>query len=137
MAGAIDASHRGSIAARLALLPEAVNDDPLLLRRGRYLNATCQLDVGEEIFLLRIVEGRVIELRQGPIVAPSADFAISGDGAVWHRFLAADPPPGDHDLFAFLKRKELRIVGDLHPLMSHLLYFKELFARLRQAEASP
>ncbi len=136
MAGALDASPQGSIAARFALLPQAVNEDPVLLRRGRTLDTICQLDVGDEIFLLRILDGRIIELRQGPIVTPSASFAISGNAAVWRRFLAADPPPGDHDLFAFLKRKELRIIGDLHPLMSHLLYFKALFARLRQGEAS-
>jgi len=83
-------------------------------------------------FLLRIVDGRITELRQGPFVTPSADFAISGDAAIWRRFLAAEPPPGDHDLFAFVKRNELGVTGDLHPLMSHLLYFKALFACLRQ-----
>jgi hypothetical protein len=131
MAGTIEADHRGGIAARMAGLAEAVNGDPVLLRRGRTLNAICQLNIGDDIFLLRILDGQVIELRQGPFVTPSADFAISGDAAIWQRFLAADPPPGDHDLFAFVKRKELRVTGDLHPLMSHLLYFKALFACLR------
>ena len=45
--------------------------------------------------------------------------------------LAAEPPPGDHDILAFVKRREMRLVGDLHPLMSHLLYFKALLAHLR------
>jgi hypothetical protein len=141
MAGTIDPTPRDtspgrSIAARIAGLAEAVRGDPVLQRRGRYLDTTCQLNVGDEIFLLRILDGRIIELRQGPFVTPSADFAISGDDAVWRRFLAADPPPGDHDLFAFVKRKELALTGDLHPLMSHLLYFKELFRCLRQGEAA-
>jgi hypothetical protein len=135
MAGTIDADYRGAVAARIATLAPAVNGDAVLLRRGRYLNTTCQLNVGEEIFLLRVVDGRIIEVRQGPFVTPSADFAISGDDAIWQRFLAADPPPGDHDLFAFVKRKELRVTGDLHPLMSHLLYFKALFACLQQEPA--
>ncbi len=51
-------------------------------------------------------------------------FAILGEAAVWRRLLAADPPPGDHDLLAFVKRRELRLTGNLHPLMSHLLYVK-------------
>jgi hypothetical protein len=67
-----------------------------------------------------------------PPANPSADFAIIGEPAIWRRFLAADPPPGDHDIFAFLKRRELRVVGDLHPLMSHLLYWKSILAHLRQ-----
>ena len=63
-------------------------------------------------------------MRGGPFVTPSAVFAISGEAAVWRRLLAANPQPGDHDLLAFVKRGELRLTGNLHPLMSHLLYFK-------------
>ena len=131
MAGAIDTSPGRGIAARIAGLAEIVGRDPVLLRRGRTLDTICQLNIGDAIFLLRILDGNIIETRQGPFVTPSADFAISGDEAVWQRLLAAAPPPGDHDLFAFVKRKELVVTGDLHPLMSHLLYFKELLRCLR------
>jgi hypothetical protein len=132
------ASHDGDLAGigpRLAGLAERVAGDAALLRRGRYLNTTCQLIIGDESVLLRIIDGRIADVRHGASVAPSAAFAIIGRPAIWRRFLAADPPPGDHDLFAFLKRNELRVVGDLHPLMSHLLYFKGVFACLREAEA--
>jgi len=133
MGGASLAADLGGIEARLAALPERVNGDAVLLRRGRYLNTTCQLDFGEASVLLRISDGRIAELQRSPSVMPSADFAIIGEPAVWRRFLAADPPPGDHDLFAFLKRRELRVVGDLHPLMSRLLYWKGVLAHLRDA----
>jgi hypothetical protein len=123
----------GGIEARLAALPERVNGDAVLLRRGRYLNATCQLDIGGGSVLLRISDGRIADVQRNPSVMPSADFAIIGEPAIWRRFLAADPPPGDHDLFAFLKRRELRVIGDLHPLMSYLLYWKGVFACLRDA----
>ena len=131
MGGASLAADLGGIEARLAALPERVNGDAVLLRRGRYLNTMCQLDFGAASVLLRIIDGRIAEMQRNPSVMPSADFAIIGEPTIWRRFLAADPPPGDHDLFAFLKRRELRVVGDLHPLMSHLLYFKALFACLR------
>lgn len=136
MAGAIDTGPERGIAARIAGLAQVASGDPVLLRRGRTLDTTCQLNIGDAVFLLRILDGNIIEWRQGPLVTPSADFAISGDEAVWQRFLAAAPPPGDHDLFAFVKRKELVVTGDLHPLMAHLLYFKELFGCLRTGEAS-
>ena len=45
----------------------------------------------------------------------------------------AVPPPGYHDLMAMLKFGTLRIEGNLHPFMSHLLYFKDLLALLRPA----
>ena len=126
------AVRRAGIGGCLASLAGSVAADGSMLRRGRWLTATCQLDVGGDTWLLRIVDGRVAEVRPAPFVTPSADFAVSGDEAVWRRFLAAKPPPGDHDLFAFVKRKELRLTGDLHPLMSHLLYWKALFAHLRE-----
>jgi hypothetical protein len=134
MEGASLDGNLAGIGARLAGLAERVSGDAALLRRGRYLNTTCQLIIGDESVLLRIIDGRIAKVQQGSSVTPSAAFAIVGQPAVWRRFLAADPPPGDHDLFAFLKREELRVVGDLHPLMSHLLYFKGVFACLREAE---
>ncbi|MGE0257304.1 MAG: hypothetical protein AB7H71_16835 [Alphaproteobacteria bacterium] len=126
------AERREGIATRMAALADLVAADPALLRRGRWLNTVCQLDIGADTFLLHIVGGRIAEVREGPFVTPSANFAISGEAAIWRRLLAADPPPGDHDLFAFVKRRELRLTGDLHPLMSHLLYFKGVLAHLRE-----
>ena len=134
MGGASGVADLVRIEARLAALPGRVNGDAVLLRCGRYLNTSCQLDFGSASVLLRIGDGRIAELQRNPSVMPSADFAIIGEPAVWRRFLAADPPPGDHDLFAFLKRRELRVVGDLHPLMSHLLYWKGVLAHLRDAQ---
>src|SRR5579871_3768219 len=131
MSGAPGAARTSGIAARIAALTDKVEADAALLRRGRWLDASCLLTIGGEEFLLRFVDGHLIEARPGPFVTPSADFTIAGDLPVWQRFLAAEPPPGDHDLFAFLKRKELRLAGNLHPLFSHLLYFKGVFACLR------
>jgi hypothetical protein len=133
MSEASAAVRREGIGGRLGSLAASVAADASMQRRGRWLTATCQLDIGGDTWLLRIVDGRVAEVRPGPFLTPSADFAVSGDEAVWRRFLAAEPPPGDHDLFAFIKRKEMRVTGDLHPLMSHLLYWKALFAHLREA----
>jgi len=133
MSGGSALAELGGIEARLAALPERVNGDAVLLRRGRYLNTMCQLDFGAASVLLRIIDGRIAEMQRNRSVMSSADFAIIGEPAIWRRFLAADPPPGDHDLFAFLKRRELRVVGDLHPLMSHLLYWKGVLACLRDS----
>ena len=132
MGEAIESRAEGAVAGRVAGLAARVDGDATLRRRGRVLNATCQLSVGGEHFLLRIADGRVIETRGGPFATPSADFAIIADAAIWHRLLAPEPPPGDHDILAFVKRGELRLVGDLHPFMSHLLYWKVLLAHLRE-----
>src|SRR5437868_6996539 len=133
MESASQVGDLAGIGPRLAGLAERVAGDAALLRRGRYLNTTCQLIVGDQSVLLRIIDGKIAEVRQGSFGSLSAIFAIIGQPEVWRRCLAAAPPPGDHDLFAFLKRQELRAVGDLHPLMSYLLYFKGVFACLREA----
>lgn len=117
---------------RLASLVKRVEDDPALLRRGRWLNTVWQLDIGNDTVLARIVDGRIADVQRGPFATPSASFAISGEAGAWRRLLAADPPPGDHDLLAFVKRGELRLTGDLHPLMAHLLYFKGVLGYLRE-----
>jgi hypothetical protein len=53
----------------------------------------------------------------------------------WEKFWQPLPPLGFTDIFALVKNKRLRIEGDLHPLMSNLLYFKDVLASLRK-EAS-
>ena len=119
------------MAARVATLPDKVNGDAPLLRRGRFLEASCLFVVGEREFRLRILDGRVAEAREGPFVTPSADFAIIGPKPVWARMLAAEPVPGDHDILTFVRRREIRLAGDLHPFMSRLLYWKALLGHLR------
>jgi hypothetical protein len=121
-----------SIAARSLRLPQRAADNPGLLRRGRYLSAVVQLGIGDQTVLLRIVDGSVVSAGPGPTAGPSCDFAIAAPDAIWRRLCASNPPPGDHDLFAFWKRKELNITGNLQPFMSHLLYFKELLSLLRE-----
>jgi hypothetical protein len=129
----MDGGTKG-FAARLAGMPQAVNGDAVLLRRARNLDCTWHIDRGGVAYLVRIAAGRIAEATAAATVTPSADFAMLAEPAVWDRLLAASPPPGDHDFLAFVKRGELRLVGNLHPLMSHLLYFKGLLAALRTPE---
>jgi hypothetical protein len=124
-------SATDGIAVRVAALPNRVNGDLALVRRGRFLEASCLFVVGEREFRLRVSDGRVVETVAGPFVTPSADFAVIGAEAVWERMLAAEPVPGDHDILAFVKRREVRLAGDLHPFMSRLLYWKALLGHLR------
>ena len=133
MAAGTGASELDDFAARVAALPERVNSNAALLRRGRFLNTALQLLVGEQSFVVRIADGRIAEA--GPSRFATGDVAMIAEPAVWRRLLASPPAVGDHDFLAFYKRKELRLAGDLHPLMSRLLYFKEVLGNLRAPEA--
>ena len=82
-----------------------------------------------------IEKGVVKNVEEGPFVMPSYVFKLTAPKNEWIKFLQHTPQPGSHDIIAMLRRKVLKFEGDLHPLMSHLLYFKLLLASLRPAES--
>ncbi|HKX09800.1 MAG TPA: hypothetical protein VJN67_16490 [Stellaceae bacterium] len=119
----------------LERLPELVNGDPVLVRRGRFLSTRFLVGVGETEYLVDIREGRIERVERGPFVMPSWRFALRGSAEAWRKFWQAVPPPGHHDLFALSKRGLLAIEGDLHPLMANLLYLKDVLAAPRRLGA--
>ncbi|MBS0558919.1 MAG: SCP2 sterol-binding domain-containing protein [Proteobacteria bacterium] len=114
-------------------LPALVNEDPAVRRWGRRLDATVLLEVGEESWLLPVVDGAIGEVRRGPFALTEATLALRADAEAWREFLSPEPPPMRHDLFALMRAGKLRIEGDLHPFMTHLFWFKGAFAKLREA----
>ena len=119
----------------LERLPELVNGDPVLVRRGRFLSTRFLVGVGETEYLVDIREGRIERVERGPFVMPSWRFALRGSAEAWRMFWQVVPPPGHHDLFALSKRGLLAIEGDLHPLMANLLYLKDVLAAPRRLGA--
>ena len=113
-------------------LPELVNGDPVLLRRGRFLSTRFLVGVGEAEYLLDIREGRIERVMRGPFVMPSWRFAIRGSMEAWQKFWQRVPPPGYHDIFALSKNGRLTIEGDLHPLMANIVYLKGVLAAPRR-----
>jgi len=114
-------------------LVEKANADALLVHRGRFLCTTFLLDVGGTEWLIRILDGQVAEVRQGPFVMPRFTFALRASAADWDAFWSPDPRPGFHDLFALIRFRRLAVEGDMHPFMANLFYFKALLAKLRRA----
>jgi hypothetical protein len=113
-------------------LPDLVNADPALVRRGRVLTVDILLEIGTAPYYVSIESGRVGRLERGPIIMRSWSFAIRGSEPAWRQFWLPFPPPHFHDLFALAKRGEFRIEGDLYPLMSNLLYLKGVLAAPRR-----
>jgi hypothetical protein len=112
-------------------LKERVNADAALVRRGRYLNTTFLLEIGETAFLISIFEGRIVSVTRGPFVMPSSAFALRAPAAEWEKFWSERPPPGSNDLMALIRRRVLKAEGDLQVFMAHLRYFKEALAKVR------
>ena len=117
-------------------LASRVNGDAALVRRGRFVDTTFLLQVGDLPWLITIAGGRVTAVTKGPFVMASWTFALRAPADAWSCFWAADPEPGFHDLFALLKQRLLKAEGNLHPFMANLFYFKGVLASLRAEKAA-
>ena len=102
---------------------------------AQYLNTSFMISTIENEYLVNIEKGVVKNVEEGPFVMPSYVFKLTAPKNEWIKFLQHIPEPGSHDIIAMLRRKVLKFEGELHPLMSHLLYFKLLLASLRPAES--
>ena len=102
---------------------------------AKYLNTCFMISTTDNEYLVNIERGIVTNVEEGPFVMPSYIFKLTASKDEWFKFLQHTPQPGSHDIIAMLRRKVLKFEGDLHPLMSHLLYFKLLLASLRPTES--
>jgi len=118
-------------------LPELVNSDAALVRRGRFLTTTFLVGVGEQAWLVRVEHGRVAAVTRAPAVMADYSFALRAPADAWHRFWAPLPEPGWQDLFALQRHKALVMEGDLQPLMANLLYVKDVLATPRRLSTRP
>jgi hypothetical protein len=120
-----------SAAAAFERLPELVNANDSLVRRGRFLTTDCLISIGAVPFHVSIVEGRIGDFHRGPRLMKSWIFAVRASAPAWTRFWQPVPDPGWHDLFALTKRGEASLEGDLRPLMANLQYMKDVLAAPR------
>ena len=103
--------------------------DDRLAAQGRLGRAKVLIDAGSQAAVVTIVDGTVTAIANAnTLVMPAWTFALRASEAEWSQFWEPAPRPGHHDLFALLRRKQLRIEGDVHPFMSNLFYFKALLA---------
>ena len=114
----------------LEALPDLVNANPALVRRGRWTNATMLLEIGEAGWLVRIEGGRVSAERETWAVS-HWDFAIRGPEEAWHKFWAAMPPPMHHDIHALVRAGKFRLEGDIDLMLANMLYLKLVLETLR------
>jgi len=113
-----------------------VNGDANLLRRGRSVSTTFLLAIDDTYHLVTVTEGKVTAVKPGPFITPNYSFALRASRESWDKLWSPTPIPGFTDIFALVKKKLLRIEGDLHPLMTHLIYFKGVLIAAGKANAA-
>ncbi len=109
-------------------LAARVNGDAQLVRRGRHVNTAFLIAIDNADHIVCIEHGRVVSITPGPFITPNYAFALRAARDSWDKLWSPSPIPGYTDIFALVKKKLLRIEGDLHPFMSNLLYFKGVIA---------
>jgi hypothetical protein len=113
-------------------LAALVNDDPAIVRWGRRMNETFMVEVGEAQYLVKVNEGK-LAVEKGPFVQRTWRFAIRASRESWEKFWQKTPAPGWHDLFALLRRGDVKFEGDQRVLMAYLQYVKLVLAAPRKA----
>ena len=109
-------------------LAKRVNADTNLIRRGKHVSTTFLIQIDNSDHLVSIAEGKITAIKPGPFITPNYAFALRASRDSWDKLWSPTPIPGYTDIFAPVKKKLLRIEGDLHPFMSNLLYFKGVIA---------
>jgi hypothetical protein len=103
--------------------------DERLITRGRLVRARMLIGADDQAAIVTIVDGSVTGIANAnELVMPAWTFALRASALEWEQFWQPAPRPGHHDLFALLRRKQLRLEGEIHPFMSNLFYFKALLA---------
>lgn len=122
-------------------LQELVNADAALVHRARWLTADMMLEIGDTRHLVKIREGRIVDVSRFPLLAMPFDFAIIGTEDAWHEFWQPVPKPRHHDIMALIREGKMRIEGNLELMMAHFLTLKLMLEKprslARQKEAAP
>lgn len=117
-------------------LPELVNKNAALVRRGQHFTADMMVEVGDAQYLVSIEQGRIRSVRPVTINLISWTFALRASAEVWEQFWRPVPSPGYHDLIALLRYGRLRMEGDLQPMMANLIYLKLVMETPRTLEGN-
>ena len=109
-------------------LADLVNQNQALVKRGRFVNFSFLVGIGDKDYIITIERGRVAGVRLRQIEIDSGCFAIRAPAEIWEEFWQPIPKRDHHDLFSMMAAGLAKIDGDLLPFIQNLLYFKELLA---------
>jgi hypothetical protein len=106
------------------------NADPVVRRRGNFVDVAFGIGIGPETWLVRIEKGRVSATSGGE----GAAFTLRAAADAWADFAKPVPPPGTHDILALFEGGRLDITGEALPLMRNLTAVKAVLDKMRATE---
>lgn len=115
-------------------LPERVNGNAALLRRGRHVSLDFLVGVGDTDFVVSVFKGRIESVVARQLPTHSGRFSIRAAEDTWQEHWQPMPRRGRHDLFSMVADGAAQFDGDLLPLMQNLQYFKDVLASPRPTQ---
>ena len=126
----------GTISTTVEKLPELVNANAALVRRGRWFTATWMLEAGDQQYRISTEAGRIAAMTAVRTHLQPWVFAVRAGEDVWQRFWRPMPEPGFHDIIALMRYGRMRLEGNLEPLIANLLYIKQVLESPRKLHNS-
>ncbi len=118
-------------------LMEALERNPALMRRARFLHLRFAVASGDERRLVTVSPGAVSVQPLQATDAGQAGFTIAASPAAWAEFSRPHPLPGFQDVIAMAESGNGEILGDdLLPFFGNLLLVKGVVAAMFKGEAS-
>ncbi len=112
---------------------KAANDDGEFKLAARLWNADVRLEAGDDAYVVRVRDGRVIEF--APVDASngaaSHDVCISAPQNDWRELLRPAPKPFYQDLMAAVSRQNFKIQGDVVGFYPYYRAINRLFELMR------
>lgn len=109
-------------------LRAAVASDAELAVTGRWCTLNVALVASEETVLMRLREGKIVEVVPEPDIGASWSVTLRGTREDWWTFLQPEPPPFHHDFLAMNTRvPTFSIEGDRKAFVRHLRVLRRIF----------
>jgi hypothetical protein len=110
------------------MLQEAVAADAEMEVIGRWCDLDVALAIGDELVLLLIRAGKLVDVVFTPDIGASWSVTLRGNVEDWRMFLQPTPPPFYSDLLAMNSRvPSFSIEGDRRVFVRHLRPFGRIF----------
>lgn len=116
-------------------LPELVNTNVALVRRGRWFSATWMVEAGNQQWRIATEAGRIASVTPVRTNLEPWVFAVRAEEDVWRQFWRPLPEPGFHDIIALMRYGRMRLEGNLGPLIANLLYMKQVLESPRRLQS--
>lgn len=107
------------------------NGDPVLKKRGEFVDVAFELGVGDESWLVKVNKGTVSATPRAKTKG-KAQFSIRAGKDAWDDFCKPVPPPNSHDILGLFEEERLDIEGDMAAFLRYLLFIKLMLAKARK-----